>query len=86
MKQWLNFFFLPFNRMILFGAAFSIVVFRLSTTVTITISALILTAVVILATWPVMAANNIHLTSMKRWILDQVAYDEGPTRDEPSGV
>ena len=72
--------------MILFGAAFSIVVFRVSTTVTITISALILTAVVILATWPVMAANNIHLTSMKRWILDQVAYDEGPTRDEPSSV
>jgi len=73
-----------FFRMTFFGAALSIVVFRTSSTVTITIAALIWAAVVILATWPVMAANNIHLTSLRRWVLDRIVY--GAMRDEQSGV
>jgi len=58
--------------MTFFGAALSIVIFKTSDTVTISIVSPIWVAVVILATWPVLAANNIHPTALRTWIVDRM--------------
>lgn len=58
--------------MTFFGTALSIVIFKTSGTVTISIVSPIWVAVVILATWPVLAANNIHPTALRAWIVDRM--------------
>ncbi|OAX32387.1 hypothetical protein K503DRAFT_776715 [Rhizopogon vinicolor AM-OR11-026] len=60
--------------MIFFGAALSILIFKTSGTVTISIVAPIWVAVFTLATWPVLAANDVHPTALRRWIIEQVSH------------
>ena len=66
--------------MIFFGTALSILVFGTSGTVTISIASPIFATVVILATWPVLAANNIHLSTLREGILERVMGGPGLPR------
>ncbi|KAG2131694.1 hypothetical protein DEU56DRAFT_454897 [Suillus clintonianus] len=59
--------------MTFFAAALSIVIFRTSDVVTVSIVSPIWTAIVILATWPVLATNNIHISHLSLWITEQVS-------------
>ncbi|OJA21324.1 hypothetical protein AZE42_03881 [Rhizopogon vesiculosus] len=72
---------LPFALLIwgmtFFGAALSILIFNTSGTVTISIVAPIWVAVFTLATWPVLAANDVHPTALRRWIIEQVSHQGG---------
>ncbi|OJA11385.1 hypothetical protein AZE42_10280 [Rhizopogon vesiculosus] len=73
---------LPFALLIwgmtFFGAALSIVIFNTSGTVTISIVSPIWVAILILATWPVLAANNIHPTALRGWIVSRALHQGGP--------
>jgi hypothetical protein len=60
--------------MVFFAAALSIVIYRTSDVVTISIVSPIWTAILILSTWPVLAANNIHASHLSSWIAEQVSY------------
>jgi len=64
---------LPFALLIwgmtFFGVALSIVIFHTSGTITISVIFPICAAIVILATWPALAANDIHLTQLRSKIL-----------------
>ncbi|KAG1839305.1 hypothetical protein DFJ58DRAFT_859591 [Suillus subalutaceus] len=60
--------------MAFFAAALSIVIYRTSDVVTISIISPIWTAIFILSTWPVLAANNIHVSHLSSWIAEQVLY------------
>ncbi|OAX36834.1 hypothetical protein K503DRAFT_743659 [Rhizopogon vinicolor AM-OR11-026] len=64
--------------MIFFGAALSIVIFHTSDTVTISVISPIWAAIVILATWPVLANNDIHLTQLRSKILKKVLGPDSP--------
>ncbi|OAX33708.1 hypothetical protein K503DRAFT_775307 [Rhizopogon vinicolor AM-OR11-026] len=72
---------LPFALLIwgmtFFGAALSIVIFNTSGTATISIVFPIWVAILILATWPVLAANDIHPTALRGWIIDRVSHQGG---------
>ena len=69
--------------MTFFGAALSIEIFNTSNVLTISIASPIWVAVFILATWPVLAANNIHPTALRRWIIDQVSHQGALVNDNP---
>ncbi|KAG1737408.1 hypothetical protein EDB19DRAFT_956041 [Suillus lakei] len=58
--------------MIFFAAALSAVIFGTSDTVIVSIAFPVWAAVFVLATWPVLAANGIHVSQLKYWIIDQV--------------
>lgn len=58
--------------MIFFAAALSIVIFSTSGVVTISIISPIWVAILILATWPVLASNNVHISNLLPWITQQI--------------
>ncbi|KAG1733752.1 hypothetical protein EDB19DRAFT_1911469 [Suillus lakei] len=60
--------------MTFFAAALSIMIFRTSDVVTVSIVSPIWIAIFILATWPVLAANNIHVSHLNSWIARQVSH------------
>ncbi|KAG2746038.1 hypothetical protein P692DRAFT_20836098 [Suillus brevipes Sb2] len=60
--------------MTFFAAALSIMIYRTSDIVTISIVSPIWTAIFILSTWPVLAANNMHVSHLNPWITKQVSY------------
>jgi hypothetical protein len=60
--------------MVFFAAALSIVIYRTSDVVTISIVSPIWIAIFILSTWPVLAANNIHVSHLSSWIAEQVSH------------
>jgi hypothetical protein len=60
--------------MAFFAAALSIVIYRTSDVVTISIVSPIWTAIFILSTWPVLAANNLHVSHLNPWIAKQVSH------------
>ncbi|KAG1740186.1 uncharacterized protein EDB91DRAFT_1133546 [Suillus paluster] len=59
--------------MILFAAALSIVIFRTSDIVTISIVSPIWAVIIVLATWPALAANDIHISHLSTWVTEQVS-------------
>ncbi|KAG1850189.1 hypothetical protein F4604DRAFT_1970718 [Suillus subluteus] len=67
---------LPFALLIwgmaFFAGALSTLVFRTSGIVALSIASPIWFAVFILATWPVLAANDIHISNLRIWIIKQV--------------
>jgi hypothetical protein len=58
--------------MTFFAAALSIVIFNTSGVVTVTIISPIWVAIFILATWPVLASNNVHISHLLPWIKKQI--------------
>ncbi|KAG1816368.1 uncharacterized protein BJ212DRAFT_1354502 [Suillus subaureus] len=60
--------------MVFFAAALSVVIYRTSDVVTISVVSPIWTAIFILSTWPVLAANNIHVSHLSSWVAGQMSY------------
>ncbi|KAG2344560.1 hypothetical protein BDR05DRAFT_947258 [Suillus weaverae] len=58
--------------MTFFAAALSIVIFNTSGVVTISIVSPIWVAIFILATWPVLASNDVHISDLLPWITKQI--------------
>ncbi|KAG1866060.1 hypothetical protein F4604DRAFT_1956841 [Suillus subluteus] len=58
--------------MVFFAAALSIVIFNTSGVVTISIISPIWVAIFILATWPVLASNDVHISGLLPWITKQI--------------
>ncbi|KAG0698961.1 hypothetical protein DFH29DRAFT_1070902 [Suillus ampliporus] len=69
---------LPFALLIwgmtFFAAALSIVIFRTSDVVTVSIVSPIWVAIFVLAIWPVLASNDIHISHLSSWISEQVSH------------
>ncbi|KAG2151269.1 uncharacterized protein EDB93DRAFT_308884 [Suillus bovinus] len=67
---------LPFALLIwgmtFFAGALSTLIFRTSGVVAVSITSPILIAVFVLATWPMLAANNIHISHLRFWIIERV--------------
>lgn len=67
---------LPFALLIwgmaFFAGALSTLIFRTSGAVAVSIASPIWIAIFILATWPVLAANDIHISQLRTWIIGQV--------------
>ncbi|KAG2091845.1 uncharacterized protein F5147DRAFT_779888 [Suillus discolor] len=67
---------LPFALLIwgmtFFAGALSTLIFRTSGIVAISIASPVWVAVFVLATWPVLAANNIHISQLRFWIIEHV--------------
>ncbi|KAG1815233.1 uncharacterized protein BJ212DRAFT_1481756 [Suillus subaureus] len=67
---------LPFALLIwgmaFFAGALSTLVFRTSGVVVLSITSPIWFAVFVLATWPILAANDIHISHLRIWIIKQV--------------
>ncbi|KAG2139270.1 hypothetical protein DEU56DRAFT_912107 [Suillus clintonianus] len=67
---------LPFALLIwgmaFFAGALSTLIFRTSGVVAVSITSPIWIAIFVLTTWPVMAANNIHVSQLRTWIIAQV--------------
>jgi hypothetical protein len=66
--------------MVFFAAALSIVIFSTSDVVTISIISPIWIAIFILATWPVLASNDVHISSLLPWITKQIKSHSIPSR------
>ncbi|KAG1838590.1 hypothetical protein DFJ58DRAFT_813820 [Suillus subalutaceus] len=58
--------------MVFFAAALSIMIFNTSGVVTISIISPIWVAIFILATWPVLASNDVHISGLLPWITEQI--------------
>ncbi|OJA08211.1 hypothetical protein AZE42_06851 [Rhizopogon vesiculosus] len=73
---------LPFALLIwgmtFFGAALAILIFHTSGIVTISVISPIWAAIVILAMWPALAANDIHLTQLRSKILRKMLGTDSP--------
>lgn len=73
---------LPFALLIwgmaFFAAALSIVIFT-SSVVTISIVSPIWVAILILATWPVLASNDVHISDLFSWITKQIKSHRIPS-------
>ncbi|KAG2053024.1 hypothetical protein BDR06DRAFT_956884 [Suillus hirtellus] len=67
---------LPFALLIwgmtFFAGALSTLIFRTCGVVAISITSPVWVAVFFLATWPVLAANNIHISQLRFWIIEHV--------------
>ncbi|KAG2106115.1 hypothetical protein BD769DRAFT_1393244 [Suillus cothurnatus] len=67
---------LPFALLIwgmaFFAGALSTLIFRTSGVIALSITSPIWFAVFVLATWPVLAANDIHISHLRIWIIKQV--------------
>ncbi|KAG1902370.1 uncharacterized protein F5891DRAFT_161438 [Suillus fuscotomentosus] len=67
---------LPFALLIwgmtFFAGALSTLIFRTCGVVAISITSPVWVAVFVLATWPVLAANNIHISQLRFWIIEHV--------------
>jgi len=78
---------LPFALLIwgmtFFGVALSILIFKTSGTVTISIVAPICFAVFALTIWPVLAVNSIHPTALRRRIVEWTSRQVGQRADNP---
>ncbi|KAG2737585.1 hypothetical protein P692DRAFT_201606971 [Suillus brevipes Sb2] len=58
--------------MAFFAGALSTLIYRTSGAVAVSIASPIWIAIFVLATWPVLAANNIHISQLRTWIIEQV--------------
>jgi hypothetical protein len=58
--------------MAFFAGALSTLIFRTSGVIALSITSPIWFAVFVLATWPVLAANDIHISHLRIWIIKQV--------------
>ncbi|KAG2131682.1 hypothetical protein DEU56DRAFT_454610 [Suillus clintonianus] len=58
--------------MIFFAAALSIIIFSTSGVITISIISPIWVAIFALATWPVLASNDVHISHLRLWIKKQI--------------
>ncbi|KAG2034190.1 hypothetical protein BDR03DRAFT_965695 [Suillus americanus] len=65
--------------MVFFAAALSIVIFNTSGVVTISIISPIWVAIFILATWPVLASNDVHISGLLPWITKQIGSHRIPS-------
>ncbi|KAG1816398.1 uncharacterized protein BJ212DRAFT_1577075 [Suillus subaureus] len=65
--------------MVFFAAALSIVIFHTSGVVTISIISPIWVAILILATWPVLASNDVHVSGLFPWITKQIKSHPMPS-------
>ncbi|KAG1767330.1 hypothetical protein EV702DRAFT_1013229 [Suillus placidus] len=67
---------LPFALLIwgmaFFAGALSTLIFRTSGVVAISIASPVWVAIFVLATWPVFAANDIHVSQLRIWIIEQL--------------
>ncbi|KAG1737403.1 hypothetical protein EDB19DRAFT_1717667 [Suillus lakei] len=63
--------------MALFAGALSLLIFRTSGVVAVSIASPVWVAIFILATWPVLAANDIHISHLRIWIIEQVLPQAG---------
>ncbi|KAG1798602.1 uncharacterized protein HD556DRAFT_1351770 [Suillus plorans] len=68
---------LPFALLIwgmaFFAGALSTLIFRTSSVVVISIASPVWVAVFVLAMWPVLTANNIHISRLRSWIIEQAS-------------
>ncbi|KAG1908899.1 uncharacterized protein F5891DRAFT_32125 [Suillus fuscotomentosus] len=68
---------LPFALLIwgmaFFAGALSTLIFRTSNVVVISIASPVWVAVFVLAMWPVLTANNIHISRLRSWIIEQAS-------------
>ncbi|KAG1751122.1 hypothetical protein EDB19DRAFT_1903981 [Suillus lakei] len=71
---------LPFALLIwgmtFFAAALSTLIFRTSGVVIISITSPVWAAIFILVTWPVLAANDIHISHLRSWIIEHVSLTD----------
>ncbi|KAG2338035.1 hypothetical protein BDR05DRAFT_969624 [Suillus weaverae] len=67
---------LPFALLIwgmaFFAGALSTLIFRTSGVVAVSIASPVWVVIFVLATWPVLAANDIHVSHLRFWIIEQV--------------
>jgi hypothetical protein len=75
-----------FDRMVFFAAALSTLIFRTSGVVAVSIISPVWVAVFILVTWPVLAANHIHVSHLRSWIIEHVSITDSYTVTTPSIV
>ncbi|KAG0708037.1 hypothetical protein DFH29DRAFT_563050 [Suillus ampliporus] len=68
------------DRMVFFAAGLSVLIFGTSGIITISIASPVWAAIFMLVTWPVLAANDIHVSQLRTWIIEQVSPPS------PSGV
>ncbi|KAG2134375.1 hypothetical protein BD769DRAFT_1572285 [Suillus cothurnatus] len=72
--------------MVFFAAALSTLIFRTSGVVAVSITSPVWVAVFILVTWPVLAANHIHVSHLRSWIIEHVSITDSYTVTTPSIV
>ncbi|KAG1885203.1 hypothetical protein F4604DRAFT_1616659 [Suillus subluteus] len=81
---------LPFALLIwgmtFFAAALSTLIFRTSGVVAISITSPVWASVFILVTWPVLAANDIHVSHLRSWIIEHVSITDSSAVATPSLV
>jgi hypothetical protein len=65
--------------MTFFSAALSIVIFNTSGVVTVSIVSPIWVAIFILATWPLLASNDVHISRLFPWIKKQIKSHSEPS-------
>ncbi|KIK45677.1 hypothetical protein CY34DRAFT_801301 [Suillus luteus UH-Slu-Lm8-n1] len=72
--------------MTFFSAALSIVIFNTSGVVTVSIVSPIWVAIFILATWPLLASNDVHISHLLPWIKKQIKSHSEPSTTTMSRV
>ncbi|KAG2034509.1 hypothetical protein BDR03DRAFT_900965 [Suillus americanus] len=81
---------LPFALLIwgmaFFAAALSTLIFRTSGVVAVSITSPVWASVLILVTWPVLAANDIHISHLRSWIIEHVSITDSSPGTTPSLV
>lgn len=81
---------LPFALLIwgmaFFAAALSTLIFRTSGVVAVSITSPVWASVLILVTWPVLAANDIHISHLRSWIIEHVSITDSSAGTTPSLV
>ncbi|KAG2338460.1 hypothetical protein BDR05DRAFT_969157 [Suillus weaverae] len=81
---------LPFALLIwgmtFFAAALSTLIFRTSGVIAVSITSPVWAAIFILVTWPVLAANGIHISHLRSWIIEHASITDSSTVTTPSFV
>jgi hypothetical protein len=67
-----------FDRMAFFAAALSVLIFRTAGVAAVSIASPIWFAILCLAMWLVLAANNFHISHLRSWIIERVSRVTSP--------